>query len=174
MSHRKLNLSAVFLLAGASLAFVQLPVQAMHDLDLYKEVRLQKALYDELDDILVSKGGQMEPDALYSIEELRTAILDALSDDGDEGLENEIDRADLDMEMQEAEADTTVEDVLDEALAEADLIASQSEISSWTFAQVNSPNDSLLYAQSRNQRSTPNAVMPAFITRLIAKILSAP
>lgn len=172
MSHRKLNLSAVFLLAGASLAFVQLPVQAMHDLDLYKEVRLQKALYDELDDILVSKGGQMEPDALYSIEELRTAILDALSDDGDEGLENEIDRADLEMEMEEAK--TTVEDVLDEALAEADLIASQSEISSWTFAQVNSPNDSLLYAQSRNQRSTPNAVMPAFITRLIAKILSAP
>ena len=172
MSHRKLNLSAVFLLAGASLAFVQLPVQAMHDLDLYEEVRLQKDLDDELDDILVSKGGQMEPDALYSIEELRTAILVALSDDGDEGLENEIDRADLEMEMEEAK--TTVEDVLDEALAEADLIASQSEISSWTFAQVNSPNDSLLYAQSRNQRSTPNAVMPAFITRLIAKILSAP
>ena len=87
MSHRILNLSAVFILAGAGLAFVQLPVQAMHDLDLYKEARLQKDLNDELDDILVSEGGQMEPDASYSIEELRTAILGALSDQGDEGLE---------------------------------------------------------------------------------------
>ena len=172
MSHRILNLSAVFILTGAGLAFVQLPVQAMHDLDLYKEARLQKNLNDELDDILVSEGGQMEPDASYSIEELRTAILDALSDQGDEGLENEIDRADLDMEMKEAK--TTVEAVLDEALAEADLIASESDISSWAFTQINSPNDSLLYAQSRNQRSTPNAVIPTFTTRLIAKILSKP
>ena len=114
----------------------------------------------------------MEPDALYSIEKLRTAILGALSDQGDEGLENEIDRADLDMEMKEA--DTNVEDVLDEALAEADLIASQSEISSWIFAQVNSPNDLPLYAQTRNQRATPNATITAFTTRLIAKIRSAP
>ena len=172
MSHRKLNLSAVFLLAGASLAFVQLPVQAMHDLDLYEEVRLQKALYDELDDILVSKGGQMEPDALYSIEELRAAILGALSDQGDEGLENEIDRADLDMEMEEA--NTTVENVLNDAVAEADLIASQLEISSWNFTRINARNDSLLYAQTRNQRATPNATITAFTTRLIAKIRSAP
>lgn len=171
MSHRILNLSAVFILAGAGLAFVQLPVQAMHDLDLYEEARLQQDLVDELDDILVSEGGQMEPDTLYSIEELRAAILDALSNEGDEGLENEIDRADLDMEMEEA--DTTVEDVLDEALAEADLIASQSGISSWTFVQVNSPNDSLLYAQSRNQRSTPRAVIPTVTSKLITKILSA-
>ena len=171
MSHRKLNLSAVFLLAGASLAFVQLPVQAMHDLDLYEEAQLQEDLVDELDDILVSEGGQMEPDALYSIEELRAAILGALSDQGDEGLEKEIDRADLDMEMEEA--DTTVEDVLDEALAEADLIASESDISSWAFTQINSPNDSLLYAQSRNQRSTPRAVIPTVTSKLITKILSA-
>ena len=172
MSHQILNLSAIFLLAGTGLAFVQLPVQAMHDLDLYEEVRLQKALYDELDDILVSKGGQMEPDALYSIEKLRTAILGALSDQGDEGLENEIDRADLDMEMKEAK--TTVEAVLDEALAEADLIASQLEFSSWKFTRVNSPNDLPLYAQTRNQRATPNATITAFTSRLIAKIRSAP
>ena len=172
MSHRKLNLSAVFLLAGASLAFVQLPVQAMHDLDLYEEAQLQEDLVDELDDILVSKGGQMEPDALYSVEELRAAIFGALSDQGDEGLENEIDRADLDMEMEEA--NTTVENVLNEALAEADLIASQLEISSWNFTRINARNDSLLYAQTRNQRATPNATITAFTSRLIAKIRSSP
>ena len=174
MSHRKLNLSAVLLLAGAGLAFVQLPVRAMHDLDLYEEARLQEDLVDELDDILVSKGGQMEPDALYSIEELRAAILKALKDEGDKGLETEIDWADLVEEMDEAEPKTTVEAVLDEALAEADLIATQSEISSWNFTRVNAPNDSLLYAQTRNQRATPNATITAFTSRLIAKIRSAP
>lgn len=171
MSHRIVNLSAIFAITIAGMAIIQFPVQAMHDLDLYSDARLQKDLYDELDDILVSQSGQMEPDAEYSVEELHTAILDALSDQGDEGLENEIDKADLDMEMEEA--NTTVEDVLNEALADADRIASQSETSSWTFSRVNSPNDSLLYAQSRNQRSTPNAVIPTFSAKLIAKIRSA-
>jgi hypothetical protein len=172
MPHRIIKLRAVLLLAGVGLAFVQLPVQAMHDLDLYEDARLQEDLDDELDDILVSQGGQMEPDEEVSIDDLRAAILGALSDRGDEGLENEIDRADLDMEMKEA--NTTVEAVLDEALAEADLIASESDTSSWAFTQVNSQNDSLWYAQSRNQRSTPRAVIPTFTSKLINKILSAP
>ena len=171
MLHRILNLRAISLLAGAALAFVQLPAQAIHDLDLYEKAQLQEDLVDELDDILVSEGGQMEPDTPYDIEELRAAILDALSDRGDEGLENEIDRADLDKEMEEAK--TNVEAVLDEALAEADLAASESEISSWNFTRVNALNDSLLYAQTRNQRSKPNVVIPTVATKLFTKIFSA-
>lgn len=171
MSHRIRKLSAIFAVAIAGMAIVQFPVHAIHDLDLYSDDQLNRDLYDELDDILVSQGGQMEPDEEYSIEELRTEILDALADQGDEGLEDDIDRADLDLEMQEA--NTTVEEMLDDALAEADLVASQSEIALGDFVKVNFPSDSLFYAQSRNQRSKPNLVIPAFTTRLISRIRSS-
>ena len=173
MSNRLFNLSAIILLAGAGLAYAQCPVPAKHDLDLYSEEQLKADLYDELDDILVGQGGQMQPNGQYSIGALRAAILYALSDQGDTGLETEIDWCDLELEMEEAKPTTTVEEVLDDALAEVNANASQSEISSRNFTRVNFTNDSLLYVQSENQRSTPNAAIPTFITRLIAKIRSA-
>lgn len=169
MSQRLFILSTVILIAGAGLAYAQCPVPAKHDLDLYSEEQLKADLYDELDDILVSQGGQMEPDEEYSIDDLRAAILKALSDEGDTGLETEIDRCDLDTEMQEA--GTTVEKVLDEALAAADLKASQKKSTHWTFVRVKSVIDSRVYATTkRNRKSTPSAAISEVSKGFIAKI----
>ena len=90
----------------------------MRDLDLLDDATLQRDLEAELDDIYAD----FDPNGEFPLEELKAAMLEALSDGGDEGVEDEIDFEDLEADMEEA--DTTIEDVLDMALAEADAIAS--------------------------------------------------
>ncbi len=167
MSNRLFKLTLVVLLAGSGLALVQFRVQAAHDLDRYTDEQLQEYLFAELDDM-----SQFEsPDEQYDIDELRSAILTALSDEGDEDDEGEqqIDRADLVEEMNEAE--TTVEDVVDEALARADELASRTGSPSWTIVQVSSPNVGLSpNAQDRNQSGHTTARVA--ITEVESKIIS--
>ena len=139
MSNRLFKLSMVVLLAGAGLALVQSRVQPRvqtdRDLDAYSDEQLETDLADELDDIFAELG---DPDAQYALDDLKTAILDALGDEGDEGDEEEmeIDLADLNAEMEEA--GTTLDDVVDEALAEADRQASRGASPSWTVVHVTS------------------------------------
>lgn len=130
MANRLVKLGLVVLTAGVALALAQSRVQATDDLDSYSDEQLQRDLTDELDDIYA----QVDADGEYDLDVLRTAILDALGDDGDEGYEEEIDLADLNQEMEEA--GTTLEDVVDEALARADELALRKGSSSWTIVQA--------------------------------------
>jgi hypothetical protein len=119
----------------AVLALVQLPVHTqVRDLDLLDDATLQRDLEAELDDIYAD----FDPNGQFPLEELKAAMLEALSDDGDEDME---------------EADTTIEDVLDMALAEADAIAS-SQPQTWSIVRVGVSSSSA--AQRRgNGRTTP-------------------
>jgi hypothetical protein len=153
MSNRLFTLSVVVLAAGLGLALVQSRVQAVHDLDSYSDEQLQRDLSDELDDIYA----QLEdPDGEYDLDVLRTAILDALGDDGDEGYEQEIDLADLNAEMEEA--GTTLGDVVDEALARADELASRNGSPSWTIVQASFSGRSR-NAQSQDRRTKPKVAI---------------
>jgi len=133
MSNRLFKLSLVVLAAGLGLALVQSRVQAEHDLDSYPDSILERDLSDELDDIYTQVD---DPDGEYDLDVLKAHILDALGDNGDEGFETEIDLADLNEEMEEA--GTSLEDVVDEALARADELASRRGLPSWTVVQVTS------------------------------------
>jgi len=173
MSNRLFKLSLVVLLAGSGLALVQFRVQPAHDLDTYTDEQLQEALFAELDDMPQIQS----PDEQYDIEELRSAILTALSDEGDEGdeAEQEIDRADLDEEMSEAE--TTVGDVVDEALARADELASRTGSPSWTIVQVRFHNAGLSpNAQDRNQsgHTTSRVAIREVASTVISNVRRAP
>ncbi len=148
MANRLFKLGLVVLAASVGLALAQSRIQATHDLDTYTDEQLQRDLTDELDDIY----DQVDADGDYDLDVLRTAILDALGDDGDEGYEQEIDLADLNEEM--AEAGTTLEDVVDEALARADELASRTGSSSWTIVQAT------LSGRSRNVQSQDRRTKP--------------
>lgn len=121
MRNRLLKLGCVVLLAGAGLALGRFQVRADHDLDSYSDEQLEAYLLAELDDIEAGHGGNLQPDGEYALGSLRSAIFNALQDGGDDEGESEIDFADLVEEMSEAE--TSVGDVVDEALAEADELA---------------------------------------------------
>ena len=123
MRNRLLKLGCVVLLGGAGLALGRFQVRADHDLDSYSDAQLEADLIAELDDIEVGDGGNLEPDGEYALGALRSAILNALHDDGDDASESEIDYPDLVDEM--SEAGTTMGAVVDEALAEADEMALQ-------------------------------------------------
>jgi hypothetical protein len=163
-------LCAVVAVAGAALALVQSHVQPRvqtdRDLDGYSDEQLETDLADELDDIFAELGG---PDAQYALDDLKTAILDALGDEGDEGDEEEmeIDLADLNAEM--AEAGTTLDDVVDEALAEADRQASRRASPSWTVVHVTSSAVSPSFTFD-NAGLRPNAQdrRPGFTTARVA------
>lgn len=167
MSNRLFKACVVVVVAGAGLALVesrvQPRVQADHDLDSYSDEQLQTDLTDELDDIYAELG---DPNAQYALDDLNTAILDALGDEGDEGDEEEmeIDLADLNAEMEEA--GTTLDDVVDEALAEADRQASRRPSPSWTVVQVTSSAAFRLH----NAGPRPNAQdrRPGFTTARVA------
>ncbi len=132
----------------AVLALVQLPVHTqVRDLDLLDDATLQRDLEAELDDIYTD----FDPNGQFPLEELKAAMLEALSDGGDEGVEDEIDFEDLEADMEEA--DTTIDDVLDMALAEADAIAS-SQRQTWSIVRVGlSPNSGV--QRRGNGRTTP-------------------
>lgn len=118
MPRRLFQLGLVACFAGAGLAAAEARAHDPRNLDEYSTAQLQRDLEDELDDIYAELD---DPDAEYNLDVLREDILDALGNGGDEGYESEIDLADLEAEMEEAE--TSLEDVVDEALARADELA---------------------------------------------------
>ena len=159
MSNRLFKLGVVVVVAGLGLALVQSRVesrvQADHDLDSYSDEQLQTDLTDELDDIYAELD---DPDGEYDLDVLKADILDALGDEGDEGdaEEMEIDLADLNEEM--AEAGTTLEDVVDEALARADELAARRGSSSRTIVQATFSGRSR-NAQSQDRRTKPKVAI---------------
>ena len=121
MSHRLQRLALVVCLAGAGLAAAGARFRSPHgphDLDSYTDAQLKRDLDAELDEIFSKLG---DPDSEYNLDVLHDDILAALGDNGD-GAEDEIDLADLNDEM--TEAGTTLEDVVDDALAKADELGS--------------------------------------------------
>jgi hypothetical protein len=88
------------------------------DLDAYDEEQLYAELEDELDDIY--QDHQIDPYGEYDIDALRAWFLECLMSDSDNN--PEVTYANLQEEM--AEAGTTLEDAIDEGLAEADLMSS--------------------------------------------------
>ncbi len=87
------------------------------DLDRLDDRTILRDLDAELDDIYAD----FAPDTEYPLGDLKEAILDALSDEGDDGLEEEITMAELEQEMRED--GTTLERVVEHALVEADALA---------------------------------------------------
>ncbi|HEY7685856.1 MAG TPA: hypothetical protein VH833_07095 [Gemmatimonadales bacterium] len=163
MANRAFKLSMIVLVAGVGLALVQPRGRATDDLDSYTDEQLQRDLTDELDDIYA----QADADGEYDLDVLRTAILDALGDAGDEGYEDEIDLADLNQEMEEA--GTTLEDVVDEALARADELALRKRSSSWTIVQAGFSGNSF-HAQGHDRRAKSKVATDQTVRGLRAAI----
>jgi hypothetical protein len=142
MPRHLFRLSLVFLLAGLALPLTTSRVRAARDLDSYSDAQLERDLADELDDVY----SQLDPDEEFSLDELHGAIMEALSDQGDEddAEEEEIDEEDLEGEMEED--GTTLEDVVHKALLEAD------EMASWRGSSSSSSGLATA-AQDRNRRN---------------------
>lgn len=117
MVNRLMRIAVVVLLAGTGLALTRGNDRRVSDLDGMSNAELTADLTAELDDIL--EDGDFEPDEEYPVADLREGILAALSDEGDEGDEEEaIDFEDLVEEM--AEAGTTTEVCIANAVNLAD------------------------------------------------------
>lgn len=152
MSHRIFKLGLIVFLAGAGLALIQFPVQANHDLDAYSDTQLSRDLNDELDDIY-QMG--LQPNSRYSLDVCKNMMMEALSDDGDAGYENEIDYSDLETEMEEA--DTDLEDEVVQGLVRADQISFRRESPpSWGFVRVSTSIDSPMF-RFHNLAVSPDA-----------------
>ena len=124
MSRIRFVVSAVCLITA--LALVPRPVHSEgkgKDPDSLDDATLQHDLEAELDDVYIDH----DPDTEFDIDDLKEWMLEALRDDGDDGddAEEEIDFDDLESDMEEA--GTTIPAVLDEALAQADAIASNEQ-----------------------------------------------
>lgn len=128
MSRLRLIVSGVGLIAAFALIPRAVHTQA-RDLDKLDDATLQRDLEAELDDIYE----ELDPNGQFPLEELKIAMLEALGDEGDDDAEEEITFDALEADMEEA--DTTIEDVLDESLAEADAIASN-EQHGWSIVRV--------------------------------------
>jgi hypothetical protein len=129
-------LALVACLAGAGLAVAGGRARGPHDLDSYTDAQLKRDLDAELDDIYKKLG---DPNGEYNLDALKTDILEALDDNG-EGAEDEIDIADLNDEM--TEAGTTLEDVVDDALAKADELSYRQASPAWRILPAGySPHD---------------------------------
>ena len=119
-TNRFFSAGLVVFLGGVGLALTQFRFEEQpRNLDTYSQARLLRDLNDELDDI----EEDLDPGASIDIDELQTAIMSALSDEGDDddAEESDLDLADLEAEMQEDGAD--LKDVVSEALAYADQIS---------------------------------------------------
>jgi hypothetical protein len=170
MAKRRLfTVGLVVLLAGSGRAPGTAPVGPDHDLDTYTDAQLTADLDAELDDIEVGDGGTLQPDGEYPLDELRGDILEALSDDGDDADESDVDYADLEDEA--SEAGTTLEDVVDAALARADQLAAAGSPSvRYHYAGFS------LAAQSRNQKgfTKTSVAIHETVVLTIATIRRAP
>jgi hypothetical protein len=94
--------------------------EAGRDLDALPPEELDEDLTAELADVFK----QFDPNTAYPIDALYAAIIEALSDDDDDGAEDAISEADLDAEM--AEAGTDLPDVVMGALHQADMATASS------------------------------------------------
>lgn len=155
MSSRVWSVAAAAALAAAGIGLVQPRVQAARvparqaDLDRYSDAQLTRMLIAEIDDIYeVGPPGEQHPLAT-----LQEEILDALSDEGDDADEDDIDREDIDDELEEA--DTSVDEVLEDALATADQLALREGAPSRSLAAGGSTARLAAFhpeAQPRNRR----------------------
>jgi hypothetical protein len=149
MADRVLRLGLVVLLASSGLALTWSRVQAQEadDLDGLSPEVLERDLEAEFYPILFD-GDQEAGDEEVTLDKMRRAINYAFSLDANDvkggGGANAIDKADLAAEMKED--GTTLEDVIDEALEDADEMASRKASPSWTIVQVKSFMDSALPA----------------------------
>ncbi len=104
------------------------------DLDTFSDARLDRDLQDELDDVF----DEHSPDDVADVATIQKAIMEALSDEGDEGFETEISLADLTAEM--SEAGTDVEDVVHDAIEKLDQAAlDRSRVHLAVFRGVSAP-----------------------------------
>jgi hypothetical protein len=111
----------------------QRPIEGqVKDLDALSPATLDRDLEAELDDIYQS----LPPDRLDSLDDLMDHILEALSDDGDDGTEQDIDEENLEAEMEEA--GTSLEDVVEAALERADRLATGPRPPTWAIVPVTS------------------------------------
>lgn len=161
MRNRLRTWSLVVLLAGAGLTLGQLPVAGQaNDLDALDAATLDRDLEAELDDIYQS----LPPDRLDSLDDLMDRILDALSDGGDDGTEQDIDEENLEAEMEEA--GTSLEDVVEAALQQADLLAVGPRPHDFAVVRVTS------LAQRGDGMTTPRLAVRQVKGRLIQAIRS--
>jgi hypothetical protein len=161
MRHRLQTWSVVVLLAGAGLTLAQLPVAGQSDdLDALSPATLDRDLQAELDDIYES----LPPDRLDSLDDLMDHIIDALSDEGDDRTEQDIDEENLEAEMEEA--GTSLEDVVEAALQQADLLAAGPRSLTWTVVRVAS------LGQRGDGMTTPRLAVAQVKGRLIQTIRS--
>jgi hypothetical protein len=144
MRDQRMLWGAVVLLASALLAPGQRPLLGQaDDLDSFDDARLDRDLEAELDDIYED----FAPEARVALGELEEAILEALSDEGDDGIEDDISLEDLEAEMREA--GTTLEDCVERGLQQADLQAAGRRPSGWSVVRVS------LRAQQGDGMTTP-------------------
>ena len=127
MSNRFFGFGLVLFVGGAGLAFTQSRAEVQpRNLDNYAPDRLMRDLINELDDIEEDAA----PDGLFDIDVLQEQMMAALSDDGDDAAESDLDIADLEAEMAEDDPDVSLEDTVHEALVRADEISLQDGSSS--------------------------------------------
>ena len=110
---------ALFTIVLAAFALAA-PVGAQYggqDPDQLSDAQLMNCLNDELDDVFEDH----DPDASYSLQDLHDSIIDALDDEGDTDAELELSLAGLEADM--AEAGTSIEAVVNDALQQADMAA---------------------------------------------------
>ncbi len=106
--------AAWLLIAGLTLTPAPVPTAARTDLDSFTDERLDRDLQAELNEVLKHH----RPDETGDVATMQEEIIEALSDDGDEGDASEITLADLEAEMHED--NTTVADVVHAALEHLD------------------------------------------------------
>jgi hypothetical protein len=135
------------------------------DLDEIDDATLLRLLEAELDDIYAVFD---DPESEVSLSDLKAAMLYALGDEGDESdpAEEQITFEELNDEM--AEADTSLGEVLDDALEEADGLASIGG-PAWSIVRVGITLDRV--AQQRvNGRTTPRQAARQAARALVRKI----
>ena len=153
MHGRLLRLGLVVVLTGWGLV-LGAQSDTIDDLDRLTPAQLEQEIIDEIDDLFAEFG--LNPNGLYADDRLEEAILLALSDEGDDDNEDDVDYDELEEEMEEA--GTSVEDVVSEAVQEADRITYRREWPASTIVKARSSGRPLLslvdvgglLAQSRN------------------------
>jgi hypothetical protein len=105
------------LVAGLTLTPAPLRAPLRTDLDSFTDQQLDRDLQDELDDVFADH----RPGDVGDVETMQRELIEALSDEDDEGAEMEISLSDLEAEMQES--GTSVADVVHDALENLDQAA---------------------------------------------------
>ncbi len=137
MSHRQFNLNLVVLLAGAALVLVPFPVHSQArdlDDDYFTDERLRYDLDQEFSDL------NQYNDSIVPLQTLFNRMWTDLTDNVHYGHTDELTFEELDAEMREA--GTTLQAVLSQALAEADMDASLQQQRAWTTDRFESSEDS--------------------------------